>query len=348
MKLEINAFFEPDIAWAGEINRQSLRLERKLGVLPPLQANLECSLWRDKNREAGVGLTLDLGDIRLSEKAVDSSCVAATKTAFDALNHQVEAYLNRLRERDFWSRTSGNQVKKDIARNAYAPAAKNEAVEAIDRHLTDLYNFARREIAFRQALADLKYGELTAEEIVDETAATAIERFDSRPSEMKFEDWLRQLALDVVERRAREIKSERESLMRLEDDGWAATSSAKAAPEDEIFDYYQPDEAVTLADLIRDERVPTPEEAVERRELQQYINKKLANLPRRWREAFALYTVEGLSLEETARVLRQPVDAARRSIELAREYLRQCLIEAGVARVASDKSQTAAATRLKI
>lgn len=346
MKLEINSFFEPDIVWAGEINRQSLRLERKLGVLPPLRANLECSLWRGKNREAGVGLTLDLGDVRLDEKAVELSEIEATKKAFDALNHQVEAYLNRLRERDFWGRTSRNRGEKISNQADFSPASKDEAAEAIDRHLTDLYNFARREIAVRQALADLKRGELTAEEIVTEATATAIERFDSRPSEMKFEDWLRQLALDAINRRVEEIKSERDSLMRLEDDGWAATSSAAAranAVEDEIFDFYQPDEAVRLADLIRDERVPTPEETVERRELQQYINQTLASLPRRWREAFVLYTVEGLSLEETARVLRLPVDTVRRSVEMAREYLRQCLIEAGVARVADDVPQTATA-----
>jgi RNA polymerase sigma factor (sigma-70 family) len=345
MKYEINALFEPDIVWAGEINRQTMRLERKLAVLPPSNANLECSLWRDAERASGVGLTLDLGDVRLSEKAVDSSEVMATKKAFDALNHQVEAHLNRLRERDFWSRTSRNRGEKESNRAAFfAPASKHEAAEAIDRHLSDLYNFVRREIAGRQALGDLLAGELTPEEIVDETAVAAIERFDSRPADLKFEGWLWQLALDAIRRRAEEIKIERETLMRLEDDGWAATSAAAAcAAEDEIYEYYQPDERLRLEDLIADERVPTPEETVARRDLQQYVNQTLASLPRRWREAFVLYSVEGKTLEETARVLRLPVDAVRRNVEMAREYLRERLIEAGVARPAADQPRTATA-----
>ena len=348
MKWQINALFEPDIIWTGELNRQTLRLERRLAVLPPSNANLECSLWRDADRAAGVGLTLDLGDVRLSENAVDSSEVLATKKAFDALNHQVESYLNRLRERDFWSRTSRNRGAAAESTSAasfrFAPVSKDEAVRAIDRHLSDLYNFVRREIAGRQALGDLLAGELTPEEIVDETAVAAIERFDSRPADLKFEEWLWQLALDAIRRRAQEIKIERENLMRLEDDGWAATSAAtaRAAEEDEIFEFYQPDERLRLEDLIADERVPTPEETVARRDLQQYVNQTLASLPRRWREAFVLYSVEGKTLEETARVLRQPVDAVRRNIEMAREYLRERLIEAGVARPAADQPQTAA------
>jgi RNA polymerase sigma factor (sigma-70 family) len=341
MKWQIDALFEPDAVWAGEINRQTMRLERKLAVLPQSNANLECSLWRGTDQTAGVGLTLDLGDTRFSEKAVDSSEIAATKKAFDALNHQVESYLNRLRERDFWSRTSGNRGKKESSAAFFAHETKDEAARAIDRRLNDLYNFVRREIASRQALGDLFAGELTPEEIVDETAATAIERFDSRPADLKFEDWLWQLALDAIRRRAAEIKIERESLMRLEDDGWAASSAARAS-EDEIYEFYQPDERLRLEDLIADERVPTPEEVVSKRELQRYVNQTLASLPRRWREAFVLYSVEGKTLEETARVLREPVDSVRRSVEMAREYLRERLIEAGVARPAA-QSQNAAA-----
>jgi DNA-directed RNA polymerase specialized sigma24 family protein len=72
------------------------------------------------------------------------------------------------------------------------------------------------------------------------------------------------------------------------------------------------------------------EETVAELELQRHINRALAQLPRRWREAFILYSVEGLTLEEVARVNRQPVDATRRVIELTRELLRANLAEAGI------------------
>lgn len=331
MKYQINALFEPDIIWMGEINRQMMRLERKLAVLPSSgRANLDCSLWRGADSSAGVNLTLDFGDACLNEKALDSSEVTATKKAFDALNYQIETYLNRLRERDFWGRASRNRRDTDSdSAAADSPDSKQKAVEAIDRHLTDLYNFARGEIADRQARGDILAGDLTAEEIVDEAALKTIKQFDERPADMEFESWLRQLILDAIKRRREEIQFERERIMRLEDDGWVATSAAQASFEDEIFDYFQPDEVLRLEDLIADGRVPTPEDVLSRRELQQYINQTLAKLPRRWREAFILYSAEGLSLEETARVMRVPIETARRSVEMAREFLRECLVEAG-------------------
>ena len=166
-----------------------------------------------------------------------------------------------------------------------------------------------------------------------------LEGFDARPAELEFSRWLFRLALDTVERRAREINQERENLMRLEDDGWVATSAGEAAVKDEIYDFYQPDEEMRLEDLIADGRVPTPEETLARREFQQYINRTLAALPRRWREAFVLYSVEGLTLEEVARVTRQPVDDARRSIEMAREYLRECLVEAGALKACQEAAR---------
>ncbi len=94
-----------------------------------------------------------------------------------------------------------------------------------------------------------------------------------------------------------------------------------------------------LEDLIVDERVPTPEEALARRELRQHINRTLARLPRRWRAAFVLYAVEGLTLEEVARVTRRPVEEVRRSVESARAFLRECLTDVGARRAPSEQKR---------
>jgi len=167
---------------------------------------------------------------------------------------------------------------------------------------------------------------VTVEEIVDEVALTAMQEFEERPAGLSFRPWSFQLALDVIKRKKYEIESERSALTSFED----KNSGEPAALEDEIYDFYQPDHDLCLRDLISDGSLPTPEEALAHREFQQHINRALAQLPRRWREAFVLYSVEGLTLEEVARVTRQPVDATRRAVELARELLRAGLAEAGV------------------
>ena len=95
------------------------------------------------------------------------------------------------------------------------------------------------------------------------------------------------------------------------------------------MDFYQPDEDQKLEDIIPDMTAPTPEQILESRELQRYINRTLATLPRVWRRAFALHYVEGVPVAEIARMTRHAESEVERHLEYAREYLRQRLREAG-------------------
>ena len=309
LRHEIDAYFEPDLSWLGEINRQVLRLEREAGVFPPRRTHLHCALWRGAEGRAGVTLTLRVGDTEMRSRGEDPSPVAATRRAFEELRRQLAAHTAESREEGFWSRTSLNRGPQGDGRRA-EPESKREAAEVIEHHLSGLYDFVRREITGREATGILPAGDLTPEEVVDEVAVASLEGFAERPREMDFSRWLYQLALDALERRAEQIKAERGSVQRLED----------MRPED----------------LLADEHRPAPEEAAARPEFRRHIDRTLAGLPRRWRQAFVLYSVEGLTLEEVARVTRLPVDSAHRLIEMAREYLRERLIEAGAARAAGE------------
>ena len=323
MKVHIDAYFEPDIAWTGELNRQTLRLERLTSVFPASTTHLLCSLWREESL-SGIALTLAVAGRELKASGEHSSPVQATRKAFVDLERQATALVQQRREEGFWRRTSRDRFAHEPARAAEAPASRNEAAVRIDHELSELYNFVRREIAVCQAQGDVRRGELTVPEIVDEVALTALEQYDERPAELNFRPWLFQLALDVIKRRTREVGEAGNAV----DLGQPVNEQAQS--DDEVYDFYQPDHEIRLVDLIADGRLPTPEETVAASELQQYINRELARLPRRWREAFMLYSVEGLTLEEVARVTRHPVDAMRRAIELARELLKAGLAEAGI------------------
>jgi hypothetical protein len=56
---------------------------------------------------------------------------------------------------------------------------------------------------------------------------------------------------------------------------------AVATLGDEILDFYQPDEDLKLEDLVPDAHVPTPEQILESRDLQRYVNETLALRRRR-------------------------------------------------------------------
>jgi hypothetical protein len=129
MKFQINSFFEPDLLWEGEIHRQIQKLGRRLGISLASRANLECSLWRGTESAVGLALTLDLENVRLQGKAEDSSELVATRKAFDALNQQFEAHLNRSGEQYF--RTELLQATRQTPcfyAGHHAPAPANQLI----------------------------------------------------------------------------------------------------------------------------------------------------------------------------------------------------------------------------
>jgi hypothetical protein len=142
MKHEIECSFDPDIIWLGEINRQVLRLEREASVFPPNRTHLTCVLRQGGARPAGVILTLLVGEEKLTSFAEDPSPVAATRRAFDKLRASLAAHVGERRREECWGRTSRNLPVQDTAPE---PRSRREAVGLINRHLSDLYNFARRE-----------------------------------------------------------------------------------------------------------------------------------------------------------------------------------------------------------
>ena len=330
MKLEIDCHFEPDIVWLGEINRQTLRLERQLSVFPASTTQLNCALWHGVDSRFGITLTLHVAGRKLLSRAEDRSPVVATRRAFDDLNERVAELTEQFRTQEYWRRTSHNRADRADSLRLHTAKTVGDVGECIDRNLTELYNFARREIASSQAKGDLHAGDLAPEEILDEVLIRALEGFSSKPAELSVRAWLFQLALDTIKYKKHEIGKHRRTIMCLAENSDGLTRDGEVVSKDEIYDFYQPETEILLKDLIPDGCLPTREESVAQREYQQYINRALAQLPNRWREAFVLYSIESLNLEEVARVTRESVDATRRSVEMAREYLRACLADAGV------------------
>jgi RNA polymerase sigma factor (sigma-70 family) len=343
MKVEIDCYFEPDVAWLGEINRQTLLLERRVSVFPASVTQLECALWHGVDSKFGITLTLNIAGTKVISRAEDRLPVVATRRAFVDLNRKLTAFTEQTRNKDYWLRTSHNRGAKAESLRYGTPKTDREVVHWLDQYLSEIYNFVRREIATGQARGDLNAGDLTAEEILDEVASEALEEFAEKPEELGFRAWLFQLALETIKCMSREIDRDRRTIVSLSENGNGLKPSTGVGVEDEIYDFYQPEHEIELKDIVPDGRLPKREEALTQREIQRYINRALAQLPRRWREAFVLYSIEDFNLEEVARVTRESVDATCRSVEMAREYLRACLSEAGV-KIAPEKRKEATAS----
>ena len=98
---------------------------------------------------------------------------------------------------------------------------------------------------------------------------------------------------------------------------------------DEILDFYQPDEALKLEDLVPDIGAATPERQVENEELRRLVANVLREMPGEWRQALVLHDLQNRPPADIAKETGKPESEVDRIVSSAREYLRQRLASSG-------------------
>jgi len=279
-----------------------------------------------------VSLTCDVPGRMLAAQEERHDAEEAVREAFVEIERQLEKHKETLSHSSLYKRLARREeLRRQKAEAFPAEERERELFSTLaERHLKNLYNFARREIAYYLATGDLLPGEVTAEDLVDSTLLLAYREFVQDPARREIRNWLIGLAIENVDAEVKRSKAERAGRVHIEEDIPETPPTEEVSTlGDEIMDFYQPDEDQKLEDIIPDMTTPTPEQILESRELQRYINRTLATLPRVWRRAFALHYVEGVPVAEIARVTKRTESEVERNLEYTREYLRQRLLEAG-------------------
>ncbi len=205
-----------------------------------------------------------------------------------------------------------------------AQSAQNERPqEALIPYLDRLYGFVRRELRYYEDLGLLNPGEVRAEDVVDDVVARAVQLWAQRPPHLL--PWLYRLALHRLRQIARAARERPDRTVRLE-----LPAPLHELPEEadqELWEFYQPDDVVTWEDVLPDEHAPDPEEIELQQEALEQIEAVINRLPARQREAFILDTLEGLTPEEIARTLGVEEEQVRAWLREARERLRRAVTE---------------------
>jgi ribosomal subunit interface protein len=279
-----------------------------------------------------VSLTCDVPGRMLAAQEERHDAEEAIREAFVEIERQLEKHKETLSRSYLYKRPARREeLRRQKAEAFPAEERARELFSTIaERHLKNLYNLARREIAYYLSTGDLPPGEITAEDVVDAALLQAYNDFVKDPARREIRSRLIGLAVEKLEAEVKRSKAERGGVVHIEED-IPETPPAEEVPSlgDEVMDFYQPDEDLELEDIIPDMTAPTPEQILESRELQRYVNRTLATLPRVWRRAFTLHYVGGMSVAEIARMTKRAESEVERYLEHAREYLRQRLLEAG-------------------
>ena len=198
-------------------------------------------------------------------------------------------------------------------------------------HIKRLYHFVRHVLAYREAIGDLRLGELSADDVVDAVLVRAYQEFITHPPPRKLKGWLIGLAREQLAADVRRLMAWHERTPVHTEDDVPETPPEEFVSRlgEEILDFYEPEENLKVEDVVADLDLTTPEEQAETDELRWCVDSALAGLPREWREILLLRYVEGLSGPELARVAGKPPAEVERLLDQTRQYLRQRLVESG-------------------
>ncbi len=204
--------------------------------------------------------------------------------------------------------------------SAQAPQGNLEAFrERIKEYLRPLNTYARRRLAYYQAVGVIGPGQIRSEEMVDEAIARALDRVAKQGMpDRPLYPWLRRLVSEVIRSHAAKVGETLRSEVSL----FEEVAPGRMAGVD-----LSEEEALRLIDIVADPSAEQPMEAAERKELLRVTLESLARLPDTWREALLLHALDDYPIQQIAEMEGLPVREVERNVDAAQRFLRTMLRE---------------------
>ncbi len=296
-------------------------------------------------RRYGVKLHLHLPRRKvLVARAESADLRQAIDTALDRLLREVDRHVDRLRRQGDYKRRTRRWRLRELKRRlaAMPEAVVTEASSEIDLLIERLERVARREVAFLRACGDLPPDYPQVEDVVAEAVAAVKADWHGGQAADDLLQRLLEALYDVIDR---EIEASRlygemvslESVLPPD-----AQAQAEAMVEEEIHEYWQPDEVLHLQDVVADDAVMGEGEGLDDTRLV-YRLQLMEALPEVWRRALMLREFEGLDTRVIARIFAVAESVVERWIGQADDFLEARLAQAGLASTADVRDRSDAA-----
>lgn len=319
-------------------------LEEKLGRLARKNPSLHGAIQRHGSHKLyRLGLSLHVPGKTLATQEEGDDAASVIHKAFKELERLVDKHKSLMKNEHLWKRKSR---RRELKAATVAGATSGEPITAppswfavVEPYLNDLYRLARREIVYLQASGDLLPSDITPEELVDTVVVLGFEKQHEKPENMELKPWLYRLALVQLEEEIRKSRESREALHMEE--RIVAHEGATADDDSWLFDFYQPDEVLSLEDLVAYPDDLSPEEVTSLAEEQRHAQPALATMPRSWRQALWFLHGEKIAPGQVALILDTPVTDLEQISRRAETFLRGRLADKGLVEwVGMEKSLT--------
>ncbi|WP_020084960.1 RNA polymerase sigma factor [Hyphomicrobium zavarzinii] len=280
--------------------------------------------------QVSLRLQLPSGVIAAQEEGFEIEPVL--RKAFADLRQRVDRHVARLKHESEYKRPARRRrigAPLPSARDTAEADRRQLFFDLIEDHLDTVYDTVRRELTYLECSGSVPAGYLSVGDIVDATILNGLNRFERRPTEFSVRDWLTQLAFETVE-------AEAQAARRAVPEDAASIYEAPEAPggeptesDEEMFEFYQPDDVLLLEELVADDGVDDPETAVAKRQDALFLHRAIAGLPALWRRVLFLVDLNDTPLEKASSVLGIPEDDVTRIVQSARNYLSDKLRDSG-------------------
>lgn len=304
---------------------------RELARVPADLVRLEAHLERHENRNlyrASLRLSLPSGTVFADEEAAEMD--VALNEAVRELERQVRRHMDKVRRDHHWRQTRRRE-RMEALRQPPADVQTQERrqlfFDLIEEHLDRVWTYAWRELRYLEASGSIPAGALTVEDAVDAILAEGAKRFEERPTEFSVDEWLLKLTVETLEAEARRVaRSLPADALSLEEEAPEPATDPTEADQ-EFYEFYQPDDAPRLEDILPYPQAESPEAELEEREEALAVHRALSQLPQRWRHALALVFIEEMPRDRAAAILGTTEGALGEMIDRALAVLRAKLAD---------------------
>ena len=310
-----------------EIQHGTEKVRKRLQVFRPELVHLKGSVEQNSSREGiVVSLNLRLPSGQMATQETASSAAAAIKAAYESLLGQIGKHKELLRNSHKWHRRRTEEgrplpqvpFEQTVASLPPLTATPDDVRTYVNANFRRLHIYVERELYFRESSGDIESDSISAEEIVDQAVADALDDKVEKPDRIGIEPWLYRLAIRAVDDFVA-WRSDGQSEIELH--GVRQRRRERASDEARL-QYHQPDEAMTNESGIPDRRAPTPEELAYTDEMVALVQLALAGAAPQDRESFVLHAMEGFTVEEIAAITDHKREEIEKSIARTRERLR--------------------------
>lgn len=315
------------------IAKEVRQLESHLKRCRPELVRLEISVSQTAGKcsiHASLHLQLPSGVIAAHEDGFEIEPVL--RKSFADLRRRVDRKVALLKDEP-----QSKRAARRARIGALLPPARDKAeaerralfFDLIEDHLDAVYDTVRRELPYMEASGSVREGRLHVGDLVDATILKGLERFERRPAEFAVGAWLTRLAFETIDAAARDAsRALPDSAASLESEPDAPAQDPTEADQ-QMFEFYQPDDVLRLEDLVADGSANDPEVEATRHEVALALHRVIAALPALWRRVLLRLDLENDTAEKISLTLGIPKDDVRGITQSVRAHVREKMQEFG-------------------